>query len=79
MEPANLHAVEKPALGFTVWVPELYEYPPQPSNSPYEVAGIRCRDEGRRIGLVFRQPGRPGLTPQYFADETRANAGSERA
>ena len=72
MESATLHAVDKPDLGFTVWVPESWtEYPPQPSNSPYEVARFRYRDEGRHICLVFRLPGRPGLTPLSFADETR--------
>ena len=72
MESATLHAVEKPDLGFTVWVPASWtEFPPQPSNSPYEVARFRYRDEGRHICLVFRQPSRPGLTPQAFADETR--------
>jgi hypothetical protein len=72
MESATLHAVEKPDLGFTVWVPESWtEFPPQSSNSPYEVARFRYRDEGRHICLVFRQPGRSGLTPQAFAEETR--------
>ena len=72
MESVTLHAVEKPDLGFTVWVPETWsEFPPQPSNSPYEVARFRYRDEGRHICLVFRQSGRPGLTPEGFAEETR--------
>ncbi len=72
MESASLHAVERPDLGFTIWVPESWtEFPPQPSNSSHEVARFRYRDEGRHICLVFRQPGRPGFTPQFLAEESR--------
>jgi hypothetical protein len=67
-----LRAVEKPDPGFTVWVPETWtEYPPRPSNSPYEVARFRYRDEGRHICLIFRHPGLPGLTPRAAADQAR--------
>jgi hypothetical protein len=53
-------------------VPEVWtEFPPLPSNSPYEVARFGYRDEGRHICLVFRQPGPPGLTLQAYAEGAR--------
>jgi hypothetical protein len=72
MESASLRAVTKPELGFTVWVPEHWsEFEPQLSNSPYEVARFRYRDEGRHICLVFRPPPRPDATPRAYAEGAR--------
>jgi len=69
---ADLRPVEKPGLGFTVWVPRDWaEFPPQPTNNAYEVARFQYRDEHRHICLVFRHPGAVGLSPHVPADLIR--------
>jgi hypothetical protein len=44
--------------GFTIAVPEGWaEFPPVPTNSPYEVARFARRDHAQHLCLVFRSPG----------------------
>ncbi len=62
----GLRRVDKPELGLTVFVPEDWaEFPPQPTNNPYEVARFQHHEaNARRMCLVFRHPGSSGLSPQ---------------
>jgi hypothetical protein len=65
--------ITKPELGFTVAVPPGWaEFPPQLTNSPYEVARFARRDHASHLCLVFRSPGSAGLDPRIPAEAARA-------
>ena len=67
-----MRQVEKPELGFSLWVPDDWaEFPPQPTNSPYEVARFQYNDGTGHLCLVFRHPGSTGLSPLVPAQLVR--------
>jgi hypothetical protein len=72
MELIELRRIEKADLGFAIHVPDDWqEFPPQLTNSPFEVARFHYRDGGRHVCLVFRHPGSTGLDPHVPAEEER--------
>jgi hypothetical protein len=72
MEAIELRRIEKADLGFVVHIPDDWqEFPPQLTNSPFEVARFHYRDGGRHVCLVFRQPGSTDLDPHIPAEEER--------
>jgi hypothetical protein len=59
--------------GFGVSLPDGWnEFPPDPTNSAYEVARFLRLDPTHQICLVFRMPGRAGLSPRDPAERSRA-------
>lgn len=77
---SRLRRVDKPDLSFTVLVPEDWaEFPPQPTNNPYEVARFQHHEaDARRMCLVFRHPGSTGLSPQVPARLVRTKREASR-
>jgi hypothetical protein len=72
MDQSAFRRVEKTDLGFAVHVPDDWpEFPPQPTNSPFEVARFHYRDGERHVCLIFRHPGSSGLDPHVPAQEER--------
>jgi hypothetical protein len=72
MDTPAMRSVDKSELGFTVWIPEDWaEFPPQPTNSAYEVARFQYHDGTGHLCLVFRHPGSTGLSPLVPAQVVR--------
>jgi hypothetical protein len=62
-----------PRYGFSVALPAGWnEFPPDPGNSPYEVGRWLAVDHTNHVCLVFRMPGRPGLSARDAAERSKA-------
>ena len=72
MDTVAMRSIDKSDLGFTVWIPEDWaEFPPQPTNSPYEVARFQYHDGTGHLCLMFPHPGSTGLSPLVPAQAVR--------